>query len=81
MSYVIVEIRGGIADVDAVDVTSFVIDWDEVGDNWAYAESKLDDLVNVDAELPPADAQRIYDAIAEIWPVEYADYLERNKEN
>jgi hypothetical protein len=75
MTYVLIEVRGGIAEVDAgagVDVLK--VDWDDLGDDWAYAQDVLESLGD-HPDVPLSDHLRIADLIAQIWPEEHANWL------
>jgi hypothetical protein len=74
MSWVICEIRDGATEVTTSDdVTTLILDWDNVADDWAYAADKLDELADLErlaGDLPPEDPARIRARIRAVWPEE-----------
>ena len=70
---VIIEISDGRAEATCSDpaTTVLYIDWDNIKDDWSYAESKLDELNDPGLALDPAVADRIRDSIQANWPDEY----------
>jgi hypothetical protein len=64
---IIVAIRGGVAEVDHdPDNTVMIIDWDEVGNDFGYAEETIDRIA--DAHLPTDTKRHIAGVIIEVWP-------------
>ncbi len=73
MSWVLVEINGGVVETSSDSAVSMrVIDWDNIKADFDYAVEVLENLET--SELPKATIQRIQDSIKELWSPKLQEY-------
>lgn len=68
MAWALVEVRGGVAEIDSSGCTTLLVDWDNIANDMGDAENTLDALADAWTGLPPGDFTRIRDTIIEVWP-------------
>lgn len=68
MPWALVEVRGGVADLDFKDCTALLVDWDNIGDDMHDAQNTLDALAEMWTGLATDDVKRIRDTILDLWP-------------